>query len=1524
MTFITMQFICKNLREGGKILRYVFRKSGMVLNKSLALLLMLLTVLSSTISLFATSAMAASTSTGATVSGETIYLNTGSNTAWNPSDSNSLWALFANSSGNIINSAPVAFTSADTNLYSATAPEGATSMQVILTDKDTFPATVPATGYERVFVDNTGANWSNVKIYCWSDSVQPDWDASPSMTRLGSTNYYFYDVDATKYNKLIFHNGSGTQTDDLTLPSLDCSIYSLSSRSWNSVPYYLKSTVVSFTGRKAGANEIYVNSKDQGVLSKYPYGARKQNTADWITVYLSNENWTSAYVVYDYSDPYRETIQMKPVSGKPGVFSAEVPKYATVKFKPNASNDTAASIVSAVNSSLSEPCFKMTSSTSYWCELSNSQGSFAHYSVGNKFGSEIYGVKATYYDYLSDTELTNGWRNGIQAGTGFNGSNDDWFPFDNWNNVIKGVADSNSAWSTPLYFGNFVNTNDGPYATSQHGARGGNGYTSEIGYLTRFNYGANNSNGLQSYNYSMRGLAGKTLNNGNITTPDGTLMPYFNNEAFKSSNAVKIIDAYFPFRTTDKGNGVTEYSFNSNGATDNVYFTWNNDVPTAVNYGSGTTYGVKDGIQYFMNPAEGHTSGYGIFPFNTVADNNHSSGSSGGTLTFYYDVPSSYDRVIFRNKDNHNEQYPTSGGLTVYNNYCYNVSDGSWSSYTGSAKPSTSVPSGYNRIYVTTSEGAWLSNTPDIYLYKSVGGEYKSWNDQVLMTKVTSTASTGGTKPLDYGFGIRLDIDFRVPKDGKFANGEAVKFNFEGDDDLWVYVTDSKGNSQLVLDMGGAHKMATGEINFSTMKSTVNLSTEANTSGNINTNWGINNMNQYVTNIGFETNDGTTASTGTYNCLDPNETYHMTVFYMERGMLESNFKVSFTLTPATNDLRVNKEVNATNVNPGLEEAMGDVDFNFTPYQDGNAFTSVSRAVNKEYTLNNILDTKYTLDANGSFKLTDGDTADFDKQFDTGSKMQIKETATSTVKYDTTWEVVDRKTGATIKDINGATASGTGLNTKEFLLQDPTNKLSDAMLQVNYVNTPQTANVKMTKAVVDENDAPATTNDTFGYTVFVDLTGTGTNYEKYPLQYQLKYDGGTATFNSTASGYITFKPGEEVTLLNLPVGAKYMIVENVATGYAPYSASISSGGIDVDFSDRTVTGSVASGNSTVAFTNQLKPTNGTIEATKLLDGEAYTGKKFSFTLSGLPSMAYTEDGEEKQTHDLSGIAPTTLTEVKDGKVVFNDKNSGQLLRFDGSDSVGKYRYKLVENDITDTDYTTDPYTYIVEIDVTSVAGVLTVSTPVYYYVPVAGATDYAPFINSTNKVSGATFKNYTNTGTVNIEKKGTGSSGEVNLQGAEFTIYKSYENGVLSDPLTDENGETIVAVTDVNGKAIITKIPIFAEDSTESNVKYQTYYLAETKAVEGYQLLAQPIEFTLPMSYNAGAVVNGQVQATAGKTYSVTYTITNDKYIMPATSGSGVNLIFVFGGAIMLTGVCGLLYNKKNKKAKHFARNYKTK
>lgn len=90
----------------------------------------------------------------------------------------------------------------------------------------------------------------------------------------------------------------------------------------------------------------------------------------------------------------------------------------------------------------------------------------------------------------------------------------------------------------------------------------------------------------------------------------------------------------------------------------------------------------------------------------------------------------------------------------------------------------------------------------------------------------TQNTSTGkGTNyNLNYGFGVRLDIDFRVPKDGLLADNKPATFNFSGDDDLWVYIgEDSTGaNAELALDLGGDHKEASGSINFNTMKATAN------------------------------------------------------------------------------------------------------------------------------------------------------------------------------------------------------------------------------------------------------------------------------------------------------------------------------------------------------------------------------------------------------------------------------------------------------------------------------------------------------------------------------------------------------------------------------------------------------------------------------------------------------------------------------------------------------------------------------
>lgn len=143
---------------------------------------------------------------------------------------------------------------------------------------------------------------------------------------------------------------------------------------------------------------------------------------------------------------------------------------------------------------------------------------------------------------------------------------------------------------------------------------------------------------------------------------------------------------------------------------------------------------------------------------------------------------------------------------------------------------------------------------------------------------------------LDYGFGVRYNIPFRLSDDGKI-DGEPMVFNFSGDDDVWVFV-----DGKLVLDLGGQHGRAEGTIDFSQEKvvSTVAKVTYPNGStdaADTATSDNITAADTYIkenvtttTNIALEKGDS--------------HLHVITVFYMERGMFESNFYMTFNFVPA--------------------------------------------------------------------------------------------------------------------------------------------------------------------------------------------------------------------------------------------------------------------------------------------------------------------------------------------------------------------------------------------------------------------------------------------------------------------------------------------------------------------------------------------------------------------------------------------------------------------------------------------------
>lgn len=179
------------------------------------------------------------------------------------------------------------------------------------------------------------------------------------------------------------------------------------------------------------------------------------------------------------------------------------------------------------------------------------------------------------------------------------------------------------------------------------------------------------------------------------------------------------------------------------------------------------------------------------------------------------------------------------------------------------------------------------------------------------------TATGGKASTYNYGFGTKLQMDFTLTDDGKVettVNGKkektSIKFFFSGDDDVWVFI-----DGQLALDVGGAHGKVSGLLEFGEVK------TEEG--------W-KNSVTAYVSKVkkgGTSKNDqdGGSAKTVTYKGesisfsaqknlkpLDKGKKHTLTMYYMERGMWESNMAVAFNF-PDNNELKVQKEVDLSNV-----------------------------------------------------------------------------------------------------------------------------------------------------------------------------------------------------------------------------------------------------------------------------------------------------------------------------------------------------------------------------------------------------------------------------------------------------------------------------------------------------------------------------------------------------------------------------------------------------------------------------------
>lgn len=1430
-----------------------------------------------------------------------IYINLNKNKEWN--GFSSVTYRFAKDDGTVLSTGTAIKN--PSGVFEATAPSGATKIELSSGVNFTLPEKTVASDSRRIYLYNSNNTYNEAYAYSWVNDTDfnAEWPGVAMTKTSSDSDYYYVDVKSSHKN-VIFSNKGETQTSDLGINdsySADNALYDASKSQWTNP--FIKTIDISGA---TGDTEFYLSTDGSFKESKYlsVEAPDKQSKAEYKTVYVSNDDWkslTKVYATFDYNDAYEGTVELTKdtkdtkVSGSV-VFKGKIPAGALLRFHPNEHNLNGASSATSYPTDSGYDGSDYSDNTATYVKTARGEGwtKFSEIDnvnygavVENSFSDnpDIVGVDATYFDYWSDMEQEKGY---LQC-QGNDKMHDYWYQFDNFNSYISNIASNcKSDWKYPLYFGNMYRGGEHYETFKTHAG----GLTNINDYNDNYYYAVNNSNGMAwgngNYNQSLQGLMYNRLDSkGNLQVANGVKAPYFDAEALSTAtyNDKRVANVYkssFPFRTTTAPDGVTTYEFTSKDATDNIYFTWDGLTPTKINYGAGEQFGVHDDLGKFG----GTENGYGVFPFNNTQN---------------------------------------------------------------------------------TSTG-------------------KGTNDN-----------------LDYGFGIRLDIDFRVPKDGMLADNKPATFNFSGDDDLWVYIgEDSTGaNAELALDLGGDHKEAKGSIDFSTMQATANdvfadyspsssstkltvpsdefwvktgdykdfcLYVWQDTSvGTLNNEkyyvkpYGVsdgfykfkksdlgNNINaifckwqnindgkltenltlsdlygkmwngdgkQYSADVSSHpTNLGTVTKTinnGTK--LDPNKTYHMVVFYMERGEAESNFSVNFTMTPANNDLKVTKALDTGDVVSEISDDLkANEAFGYSIKENGNDTSGKGYKLTKsdERTSSETL-------SNSGFTLKDDYMADFDNSFKTGNNMTVNEsTDSSNLKYTTNWELVNNRVGSTIK-------SGSATNSA-FKLVDPDDDSAYAQLQLDYTNKIVTAPLEISKNVVDEDGTTDyDTSQQFTFAIALDFDGNGSTYDykTYPLEYRLK-EKGASDYSSTAyrtslDGSFTIKKGESIKLLNIPVGATYKITEKTVTGYIPYKVG------DQSFNG-TFVGTLAEAGNVLNFVNKVNPTNFAVSVNKTLDGQPYSGSKFVYTLTGLESMDTAKqdtDGNTIKTNSTALVSKKSATPDASGKVEFKDLS---LV------SVGVYRFKITEalaEGKNASDYKMDTNTWLAEIEFLEGGEV----TPTKYIKvkssDIEGKTDaqLATYFNNSPSVEKAVFENETTHGSATVNK--TNQSGG-NVSDTEFAVMKvSREDIFTADDINtiieDATMKTHMTSknTDRNGKAVFDNLTIFKDgqgeftktngkvvwnESSDNYItgtsKYQTYCLFEYKPSEGYTPNYTLTYFTLPVE---------------GK-YDVTYDYVDGAITMPSASGDGMNGYFVLGLSVaglavtMFTGYA-IYYGKARKK-----------
>ena len=815
----------------------------------------------------------------------------------------------------------------------------------------------------------------------------------------------------------------------------------------------------------------------------------------------------------------------------------------------------------------------------------------------------------------------------------------------------------------------------------------------------------------------------------------------------------------------------------------------------------------------------------------------------------------------------------------------------------------------------------------------------------------------------NYGYGAKLQFDFTLTDNGRivvsYNNGEEqtvpIKFFFSGDDDVWVFIDD-----KLVLDVGGAHAKAQGLLEFgadgenNTVTSYVsNIKASNNKDSN----------NEDSNKLYYESLDGNTKNVTfnkknyTFNwqskepiTLTKNTKHTLTMYYMERGMWESNMAVAFNF-PDHNELQVEKQVDATGVRNSLKSYFADSTLQFkvgiknwaTHYAALNPTATTDAGggsgigfTTKQYTIKDYgsveakglvnadgaqyttsKDEKtYTVGKDGTFTLQNGETVTFADQFRRGSYISLQEDLQEDADkklYAPTWEIYEN--GKLVKESKGDTTvevpgdvqimKGDGTTPDDGRKEKYKDGNDEDGKQIN--NTGYTKNEKPDeKSIVFRSYSnPAGTDQFTKLKVkFINKVKTGSLSitKQVPEDEQATLGDKTYTFtvqysniggmhlegNTEVTETVDVKVGIPVTLDKIPIGTKVTITEE--TPKNQYIKSITVNGKSVDgkeASDTIVADTTGKDGKTipsvqVVFTNTAhKPITIDVE------------KTWKNAKGDLPASIWIklQRRHADSTNDWEDVQGTEVELTKDDDT---GKWTHTFTGMDAYDISGPtyYAYRVVESDAEDGKYTADgtlklgDYKYKVGSETRTIT-----------------ADDNKVSLTLTNTQVPPVYE-------LAITKQGLDENGGKTepLNGVVFKLEKLNGNSVDAT-FNDGKGSMTGTTKSVGGNA---------GKYSFTNLSEGSYRLTELKTVDGYNLLAAPIEFTLQ---NGECLINNtkqkdMVKGTPAKGYTVSLTINNRKgFTLPHTGADAPSLWLLIGLPLLVAGLLVLVfrYNRKGGK-----------